>query len=257
MSYSKRFSLCVPVLLIVLGSIVLVPAFAQVQRGPSVIRRDLHHDVSPPLGEMIRNAKPGEHEEEEAEPVHSIPLPLGLRPLLEDPVRQYGTTGFSPQLGLNFEGIGNGEYNFWVEYAPPDPNGAVGATQYVQWVNTDFAVFDKHTGALLAGPAPGNSLWSGFGGGCQTNNDGDPVVTYDKLANRWVMTQLSISTTPYMECVAVSTSSDATGTWYRYAFQYNYLDDYPKLGVWPDAYYETFNMFDMSSGGIFMGADVC
>ena len=85
--------------------------------------------------------------------------------------------------------------------------------------------------------------WSGFGGGCETNNDGDPVVLYDKLANRWVMSQFSVSTTPYLQCVAVSSGPDATGTWYRYSFQYSDFDDYPKMGVWPDAYYETFNMF--------------
>ena len=97
-------------------------------------------------------------------------------------------------------------------------------------------------------------LWTGFGGGCETNNDGDPIVLYDKLANRWVMSQFSVSTTPYLQCVAVSVTPDATGSWYRYSFQYTYFDDYPKMGVWPDAYYETFNMFD---GDNFVGADAC
>ncbi len=204
---------------------------------------------------MIRNARPGTHEEREAEPRRSIPLPPGLRSLLEDPVRQQqNTLGFSPQLGLNFEGLGDGQYNFWVEYVPPDTNGAVGATQYVQWVNTYFAVFDKGTGALLAGPTPGNTLWAGFGGGCDSNNDGDPIVLYDKLANRWVMGQFSVSTSPYLQCIAVSLSADATGQWYRYSFQYTYFDDYPKMGVWPDAYYETFNMFDDDD---FVGSDAC
>ena len=240
-----------------MGGVFCLSASSQVQRGPSVIRRDLHHDVSPPLLEMIRNAQPGEHEEHEAEPVRGIPLPPGLRPLLEDPVRQYGWTGFSPQVGLNFEGLGDGQYNFWVEYAPPDTNGAVGATQYVEWVNTYFAVFDKHSGALVAGPAPGNSLWTGFGGGCESNNDGDPIAIYDKLANRWVMSQFSVSTAPYLQCIAISATADATGSWYRYSFQYNYFDDYPKMGVWPDAYYETFNMFNMANGGQFVGSDAC
>ncbi len=218
------------------------------------VRRDVHHDISPPLVEMIRNARPGEHEQGEAEPRRSIPLPVGLRPLLEDPLRQQNLLGFSPQLGLNFEGLGNGQYNFWVEYVPPDTNGAVGETQYVQWVNTYFAVFDKGSGALVAGPAPGNTLWSGFGGRCESDNDGDPIVLYDKLANRWVMGQFSVSGNPYLQCMAVSLSADATGQWYRYSFQYSYFDDYPKMGVWPDAYYETFNMFDDDE---FVGSDAC
>ncbi len=224
------------------------------QSGPTTIRSDVHHDISPPLVEMIRNARPGKHEQSEAEPRRSIPLPPGLRPLLEDPVRQQTMLGFSPQLGLNFEGLGDGQYNFWVEYVPPDTNGAVGETQYVQWVNTYFAVFDKGSGALVAGPTPGNTLWSGFGGGCEIDNDGDPIVLYDKLANRWVMGQFSVSTSPYLQCIAVSLSADATGQWYRYSFQYSYFDDYPKMGVWPDAYYETFNMFEDDD---FVGADAC
>ncbi|MBI3646370.1 MAG: hypothetical protein HY233_10445 [Acidobacteriales bacterium] len=156
-------------------------------------------------------------------------------------------------LGLNFEGLGLGQYGFLMQYAPPDTNGTVGATQYVQWVNAEFAVFSKTSGALVAGPTPGNALWAGFGGGCQSNNDGDPIVQYDKIANRWIFTQFSVSTTPYLQCVAVSTTSDATGTYNRYAFQFANFPDYPKLGVWPDAYYISFNMY---AGG-FVGADAC
>ncbi len=138
--------------------------------------------------------------------------------------------------------------------APPDTNGAVGLTQYVQWVNSSFAIFNKSTGALISGPTPGNTLWSGFGGGCQTNNDGDPIVLYDKQANRWVFAQFSVSTTPFLQCVAVSTTSDATGAYNRYSFQYSNFDDYPKMGIWSDAYYTTFNMFN---GNTFVGADLC
>ena len=138
------------------------------------------------------------------------------------------------------------------------PSGAVGATQYVQWVNESFAVFNKSTGAIAAGfPKTGNTLWSGFGGGCETNNDGDPIVQYDKAANRWVMTQFSVTTLPYLQCVAVSTTSDATGTYNRYAFSYGntQFPDYPKLGVWPDAYYISFNIFN--NGTTFAGSKVC
>ncbi len=103
-------------------------------------------------------------------------------------------------------------------------------------MNESFAVFDKTSCALVYGPAAGNTLWAGFGGGCQTNNDGDPIVQYDKAANRWIFTQFSVSTTPYLQCVAVSTTSDAKGTYNRYSFSYSNFPDYPKLGVWPDAY---------------------
>ncbi len=91
----------------------------------------------------------------------------------------------------------------------------------------------------------------------RNNNDGDPIVQYDKLANRWVLSQFSISTLPYTECVAVSTTSDATGTYNRYAFSFGDIDftDYPKLSVWPDAYYMSFNLFQ--NGSTFLGADAC
>jgi HYDIN/CFA65/VesB family protein len=158
--------------------------------------------------------------------------------------------------GLNFEGLGRGQFGFVVNAAPPDANGAVGSTQYVQWVNSSFAVFDKATGAKLMGPTPGNAFWAGFGGGCQNNNDGDPIIQYDKMANRWVATQFSVSTTPFLQCIAVSTTSDATGSYHRYAFALPAFNDYPKMGIWPDGYYFSFNMFN-AAGTTFFGADAC
>jgi hypothetical protein len=226
------------------------------QSGPTTVRRNVHHDVSPPLSEMIRHAPPPSLTRRAVEPMRRIPLPPGLEQLQEDPVLQTATVAPpTPPVLQSFEGLGNGQYGFSVTGAPPDTNGTVGATQYVQWVNTSFAIFNKSNGALISGPTAGNTIWSGFGGGCQTNNDGDPIVTYDKLANRWVFSQFSVSTTPYLQCIAVSTTSDATGTYNRYSFQYSNFDDYPKMSVWPDAYYETFNMF--AGGTTFVGADAC
>ncbi|HEY1400949.1 MAG TPA: hypothetical protein VF953_05125 [Terriglobales bacterium] len=222
------------------------------------VRREVQRDVSPPLREMIKLMPPPSLLKHEAKPVRRIPLPPGLgiqgQGQAEDSVRQQSVVPFTPVVGTSFEGLGAGQYGFTVNSAPPDTNGAVGATQYVQWVNESFAIFNKTTGALVAGPTAGNTLWAGFGGGCQTNNDGDPVVLYDKLAQRWVFSQFSVSTTPFLQCIAVSTTSDATGSYNRYSFQYNNFDDYPKMGVWPDGYYETFNMFN---GNTFVGADAC
>src|SRR4029077_726947 len=184
------------------------------------VRRNVHRDVSPPLHDLILHAPPPSLVKREAEPARRIPLPQGLVPLQEDPVRQRtaALVPFTPVVGTSFEGLGAGQYGFSITGAPPDTNGAVGATQYVQWVNTSFAVFSKTTGALVAGPTAGNTLWSGFGGGCQNNNDGDPIVLYDKQAQRWIFSQFSVSTTPFLQCLAVSTTSDATGTYNRYSF---------------------------------------
>src|SRR5262249_1264482 len=170
-----------------------------------------------------------------------VPPPFTANEPQEDPVEQTSQGAILPAaVGLNFDGLGDGQYGFTVRASPPDPVGAVGATQYVQWVNTSFAVFDKATGALLSGPIPGNRLWQGFGGNCETRNNGDPQVVYDKLADRWVMSQLTTAS-PYLQCIAVSTSNDATDTFNRYAFVITSFPDYGKLGVWPDGYYMGFN----------------
>jgi hypothetical protein len=231
-------------------------------REPKNIRviREVKHDVSAPLAELDRMTP--------AQPHRFTPrllkiLPTGPTvsaaeyPLPDVALQQAALPPVAANLGLNIDGLGQGQYGFLLEFSPPDTNGAVGATQYVQWVNAEFAVFDKVTGALLAGPTEGNALWAGFGGGCESNNDGDPIVQYDKMANRWVLTQFSFSTLPYTECVAISTTSDATGTYNRYAFSFGNSDfaDYPKLSVWSDAYYMSFNLF--LNGTTFLGADAC
>src|SRR5262249_39774756 len=90
------------------------------------------------------------------------------------------------------------------------------------------------------------------------NDDGDATVVYDSLANRFIIQQFSVSTTPYLECIAVSTTGDPTGTWYRYSFG-NFganFPDYPKLAVWPDAYYVTYNLFG-NNGNSWSGPEVC
>src|ERR1043166_3628784 len=102
--------------------------------------------------------------------------------------------------------------------APPDTNGEVGNTQYVQIVNEGYQVFDKATGVSTLGPSGIQTVWQGFGGVCENSGDGDPVMLYDQLADRWVISQFAGASVPTDECVAVSTTSDATGTWFRYGF---------------------------------------
>ncbi len=215
------------------------------------VSSDVKHDVSPALRDLPQSPSP-------PEPKHERPLRLTHAPGAfapqPDPVLQSSTGALvSATAGVNFLGVGVGQPGYFDCCAPPDANGAAGATQFVQWVNLDFAVFDKATGNLLAGPTAGNTLWSGFGGPCETSNDGDPIAQYDKAAGRWVLAQ-PVFTSPFMFCIAVSTTSDATGTYNRYAFSMPNFPDYPKLGVWPDAYYASFNMF---SGNSFVGARAC
>jgi hypothetical protein len=238
--------------------LVFFPVSAAARSAVRVIREQ-KHDVSAPLAELDRMTP--------AQPHRFSPRLLKIlptappdvvpeSPITDQALQQKSLPPVAANLGLNIDGLGQGEYGFLLEYSPPDTNGAVGATEYVQWVNAEFAVFDKATGALLAGPTQGNALWQGFGGGCEMNNDGDPIVQYDKMANRWILTQFSVSTLPYTECMAVSTTSDATGTYNRYAFSFGNTDfaDYPKLGAWSDAYYMSFNLFN---GNSFLGANAC
>lgn len=232
-----------------------VQAQRDVVRGAPEVNAAVHHDVSPALGTIP--SKPHAFF-----PVEKPFRPIPTGPATATPADAALQTSAGPPIattaGLNFAGVGNGDYNFAPNAAPPDTNGAVGATQYVQWVNESFAVFNKTTGVIAPGfPKAGNTPWTGFGGGCEANNDGDPIVQYDKAAARWILTQFSVSTTPYLQCVAVSTTSDATGTYNRYAFSYGttQFPDYPKLGVWPDGYYMTFNIFN--NGQTWAGAKLC
>jgi hypothetical protein len=234
-------------------SIVLLPASAQQSNPGLEVAAAVARAVSMPVRNM---PEIHEHHEPQDKPLRLLPQPPGLEQ--PDTAAQTTTTGplVATTTGLGIAGVGNGDYGFAPDAAPPDTNGAVGATQYVQWVNESFAVFDKTSGALIKGPVTGNTLFANLGGGCATNNDGDPIAQYDKAANRWVMTQFSVSTTPYMQCVAVSQTPDATGAYNLYAFSYGtQFPDYPKLGVWPDAYYITFNIFN--NGKIFAGSKAC
>ena len=158
-------------------------------------------------------------------------------------------TGFAG-LAINAAGGGN--------VTPPDTVGAVGNGQYVQMVNLAFAVFDKNTGAILAGPTLNKNLWSSFPAGtaCHDLNSGDPIVNYDKLANRWVLSQFAISNPIGAECIAVSQTADATGAYNIYEFDYGQFMDYPKVGVWPDAYYTSYNIFAWPTGP-FTGPKLC
>ena len=222
--------------------------------GPNAVDAAVHA-LSPRVSDMANVSASGLEQKRE-KPLRLLPQATGAEQT--DPVVQANA---GPYVGtttpVGYAGVGDGDYGFTPNAAPPDPNLAVGATQVVQWVNESFAVFDKSTGALTKGPVAGNTLFAALGNGCATNNDGDPIAQYDKIANRWVLTQFSVSTTPYLQCVAVSTTSDATGTYNLYAFSYGttQFNDYPKLGVWPDAYYVTFNIFN--NGRTFAGSKLC
>ncbi|HEY7781128.1 MAG TPA: hypothetical protein VIC85_13020 [Ktedonobacterales bacterium] len=256
--------------LLVLGGIAIVrPASAQSVNKPGhkgpIVSHSIKNDVSPALRTI-----PGQPWHGNGQNADDFPQLKAVRQGRPNNAKSYLQThrgsALAPTASNNFPGVGNGfsgpNGTFTVNAAPPDTNGAVGPQDYVQTVNTDFAVFNKDStrgavGTVRYGPVAINTLWSGFGGLCQTDNDGDPTVVYDGMANRWIIAQFAVTgaTTTYLQCVAVSTTGDPTGTWNRYSFSYSNFPDYPKMGVWPDAYYETYNMFQ--GGSTFVGAEAC
>jgi hypothetical protein len=198
------------------------------------------HDISLPLRSMPLVAPKK----------NALILPLRRRPgapivgsnfdeaLQTIPMARVGTTN-----GLSFNGITDRD-----SVAPPDTNASVGATQAVETVNTSYQVFKKSNGTSQLGPSEISSVFAGLSGPCglASNSFSDPIVLYDKAAGRWLITILASSNgfATGVECIAVSTTNDATGAYARYSFSFgNNLPDYPKFGVWPDAYYASFNIF--------------
>jgi len=235
----------------------------------------VHRDVSPPLHEL--RGRGALHylsplSEPEWERRHPPPARLVGRtpvsnpdPLVSRSRRPTTPAAPTPSPTESFEGLSDDDNDSEGvgRVVPSDAEGDVGPDHYVQSINSLFAVFDKDgdicssAGCIVTdgGPFANSDLWAGFGGLCETHNDGDPIVVYDHLADRWVFSQFALvgvgsSITDSHQCFAVSTSSDPTGSYYRYDFQITpgEYNDFPKLGVWPDGYYMSFNQFDGSTG---------
>jgi len=257
-------------LLVILAGILMV----QPQKSHSqnvVVQAPLHFDVSIPLRDMKPAKKHfwdrfrRENEEKEVPNRFKHIPPTTER--INDPAWQanYISSGGSKSPAItnpivNFNGTGNNANSGRV--TPPDPNGDVGPNHYVQIVNCELQVFSK-TGTSLYGPVATSTLWSGFSGAWTGHNDGDAVVLYDEQADRWLIAQFAIDCGTYpsyteYELVAISVSGDPTGSYNRYAFQFDYMPDYPKFGIWQDGYYMAVNRFNTNTGSSpFIGAAAC
>jgi hypothetical protein len=241
------------------ASTVLFSGASAAQSQRTQVRAEIKHDVSLPLRSLashhFASAVPASGKEEEAENRQSL-RGKSRAARVTTPGRDLVAQTKAPSApglatGLNFEGV-SAEGR-----AVPDTNGAVGLTQYFQWVNVQFQIYDKNSGASIYGPADAATLWSGFSP-CNATDDSDVVVEYDKMANVWVLEQHVVGAVGLnYQCIAISTSSDATGTYNRYVFPLpNNFPDYPKISVWPDAYYLTINEQDPSTFAA-LGAYVC
>jgi hypothetical protein len=249
---------------------LLLPAWAQAAE--IFVGEAIHHDTSPPLSEMaIPAAAPGG--ENKVVPIMERGE-YGRYPDLAEPdagvqskVAPASASAPTPLPLASFQGLSDDDNAAVVGFriVPPDVNGDIGLDDsdnkiYVQYINLIWAVYSE-TGTLLAGPFAGNSFWQGFGGFCQANNDGDPVVLYDDQAGRWFFSQFSIN--QGIQCVAVSTTKDPLGPYHRYAFTVTPggANDYPKLGVWTDgagqsAYTFTLRDFGGAGGSFSVSAGV-
>jgi hypothetical protein len=176
--------------------------------------------------------------------------------LLQQPLRPDAM----PAPTLTFGGMGV------INSAPPDTVIDVGPSHVVEMVNnTRIQVFDK-TGASLLGPVSIRTLFQSLpdGNPCKAgDDDGDPIVLYDPLADRWLISQFEVDAFPNHQCIAISQTGDPTGAYFAYAFRMpgppdvpeHKLHDYPHYGVWPDGYYMSTNQFNQALTA-FVGAGV-
>jgi hypothetical protein len=248
--------------IVALGSGLLLAAGLVTAASASPDRPDVsmavRHDISPAFRDLAAiprrvTAKPNREIE------NRVPLDMVQRAKPNtggpDPVVQASapTDPATPTPTSSFDGISDDDNAAILggRVVPPDTNGDVGTTYYVQVVNTLMAVYRKSDGVRVFGPAAINSLWSGFGGKCQTDNDGDPVALYDDAADRWLISQFAVGGDGH-QCVAISTTNDPTGSYYRYDFLVSpgRLNDYPKIGIWSDGYYVTINEYTSSFQGV-------
>ncbi len=142
--------------------------------------------------------------------------------------------------GVGFNGQGP------TGYTPPDTDGDVSDDHFVQMVNSKYNVYEKD-GTKILGPMNLSTLWDELAPG-NWGNDGDPIVLWDEEAERWVLTQFRVNSSQKYELFAISETSDPLGSYHLYAFSFGTtMNDYPKIGVWRDGYYATYNMFQNGS----------
>jgi hypothetical protein len=241
------------------------PAAAQRTARPQPLTptfyRPVAFDVSPALRDLPRAARPLVFDPNKVIEVRPErrgsegPEAHGVKGHTTDGVLQmFSPTPAIPAPLLTFEGLSNQDnfnlYSFRVN--PPDSDGEVGPNHYVELINLELGVFDKQ-GNRLAGPTKIGDLWTGFAIPDCTDPSGDPVVLYDQLEDRWLLSQFTTSglsdpTKPFWNCVAISTTADPTGTYFRYAFETTsdgifYFPDYPKYGLWRNMYILTTREF--------------
>ncbi len=169
--------------------------------------------------------------------------------------------------GIDASQVGGAGYDI-------DPNGAVGTKQYMEWVNWSYQAYDKTSFApIWATPQNGDTPWRHNNQtNCYGAGGGDGIITFDRLASRWVIARRGTpATNTYYYCIAISNTDDlssATLAWYTYQIPLNsvlgvnskgnvYWPDWPKFGSWIDAYYVSFDLQDVNNQYQNIGVVAC
>jgi len=235
--------------------------------GPPVERK-LNKAASKVLDlRRLPKRKPKEKERRENElepnPVMATPAGPGLAPTT-NAVPPKISTNAAPAPILTFDGLDR--FN-WGSGSPPDTTGDVGPNYFIQGVNSSVGIYRKSDGAQEAAFTFDTLMSQGnFGNQCDSENFGDPVILYDTFEDRWVLTDFAftldgggnVNPPEAFMCFAVSMTGDPiSGGWNFYSIRVtDGLNDYPKLGIWPDGIYMSANMFGYPAGAAYQGARV-
>jgi len=239
------------ILYLFIGFLFLVnvsQAQSQSDVGKPIVIKPNYFDISPPLRDMLQDPnakvdmswKDGVVKNRNPKDMFQENNPNAI---YSDPNVQSVFGVLNPDTtDQNFDGTGANN-----SVVPPDPTGDVGPNHFVQIVNLKYAIYNK-SGVKLLGPFNTNQIWGSMP---HNSNDGDAIVLYDEVADRWLISQFSLPNYPavnpsYM-MVAVSVTNDPTGSWSRYQYTFTDMPYYPKWGVWQDAYYLCVNRFSTTS----------
>jgi Secretion system C-terminal sorting domain len=237
-------------LLLLILSFLLLTAYSFAQTGPE-INKPVYFDVSPPLRDLVKTV-PDKADNSwkvimnhfNMKKRHGERFPSDWKdPLVLNDVKLRATS--QDTIMANFDGNSNSQ-----GYDPPDVTGQVGPEYYFGEVNCHFSIYNK-AGTKVLGPVGNSVVWNGMP---NNMNGGDGIVMYDADADRWFFSQLSYPAGGNYVMIAVSQTSDPTGSWYRWEYSFNGLPDYPKFGIWPDGYYMSVNRFPNGYQGTGMAA---
>jgi len=218
----------------------MTTVFAQNEASKPIVQKPVYFDISPPLRDMVKYAPEKADNSWKEGVVKNHIYPYGTEndqskeQVIDPNLQRWFGKSVTDTTVMNFDGNSNTQ-----GYVPPDTYGDVGPNHYFQVVNCHYTIYSK-TGAVLLGPANNSSVWQGMP---NNSNDGDAIVLYDEVANRWIFSQFSLPGSSYFQMIAISQTPDPTGSWYRYQYQFTAMGDYPKMAVWPDGYYMTVNLF--------------